>query len=706
MRLPEKLLNKLGYEKAQKKTAGFLSTEIQSDPQESVESEKVSGYKNFIDAFNRLPWLYAGSVALAMAMSKPELKLYKGRGAEKHEITDEEPLRLLQKPNPFMSHIELLQITVINLLITGNHFWNLVGTNEGNPVISPENPPVEIWWVKPEQIDIISHPTDYISQYLFRSSSGKTKNLDPSEIIHFKRANPDSYFRGTGAMPAGENAAILEFDATTYNKKFLENDGTPDGNYHFPDKPSRKQLKEFRDWHDRRHKGAKNAGRFGVTYGGIEYKETGKSPKDVQFVEMKKMNREETLATLGIPPSIVGLLEYANYSNMEVQQKKFWEDTVIPIATIIASKLTAQLAPLYDPEYYFEFDYSNISALQADEEKKSKVVQNVVTAGVMSRNEARERFYGLPPREGLDAIYLPMNLIPIIGSDKESPQAGTGKAKSLPSRQDDRKPTYWEDKTRKKILWENYVKRIESKEKPFIPLAEKYQERQGEEIVKRLKKYEKIADIAPEALLNVDEEAEKYKDTFLAWCKETVQQAGESGRLNARGYLYSLDGREILTKDEDDFLVTPEIEEELMNMVFYSGTEVNQTTIAQIDRTLRRAIKEEWTVEQFTQAIDAQIDDFKVWKARLWARTETTKFENWGQLEGYRQDEFIDRKLWLSAFGDTSRDEHMAADGQERLLDEDFDVGGEQLRYPGDPQGSAGNICNCLCTTAPVVMDI
>ncbi len=31
-------------------------------------------------------------------------------------------------------------------------------------------------------------------------------------------------------------------------------------------------------------------------------------------------------------------------------------------------------------------------------------------------------------------------------------------------------------------------------------------------------------------------------------------------------------------------------------------------------------------------------------------------------------------------------------------MDEAFDVGGEQLMYPGDPAGSAGNICNCRCT--------
>jgi hypothetical protein len=48
----------------------------------------------------------------------------------------------------------------------------------------------------------------------------------------------------------------------------------------------------------------------------------------------------------------------------------------------------------------------------------------------------------------------------------------------------------------------------------------------------------------------------------------------------------------------------------------------------------------------------------------------------------------------------------MAADGQVVGLDEPFIVGGEQLMYPGDPAGSPGNICNCLCDTFPEVMKI
>ena len=44
---------------------------------------------------------------------------------------------------------------------------------------------------------------------------------------------------------------------------------------------------------------------------------------------------------------------------------------------------------------------------------------------------------------------------------------------------------------------------------------------------------------------------------------------------------------------------------------------------------------------------------------------------------------------------------HLAADGQIRDVDKPFNVGGEELMYPRDPAGSAGNTINCGCYSVP-----
>ncbi len=79
-------------------------------------------------------------------------------------------------------------------------------------------------------------------------------------------------------------------------------------------------------------------------------------------------------------------------------------------------------------------------------------------------------------------------------------------------------------------------------------------------------------------------------------------------------------------------------------------------------------------------------------------RTEVNRASNFGALEGMQSLGIPMKKVWLSAFTEKSRPEHMDADGQEVGLNEPFEVGGEFLQYPGDPKGSAGNTINCLCS--------
>ena len=84
------------------------------------------------------------------------------------------------------------------------------------------------------------------------------------------------------------------------------------------------------------------------------------------------------------------------------------------------------------------------------------------------------------------------------------------------------------------------------------------------------------------------------------------------------------------------------------------------------------------------------------------ARTETVRASNAGTLETF-VDWGVKEKEWLSTKDDRVRIEHLEVDGQVVPIDEPFIVGGEELMYPGDASGSAGNVINCRCTELPVM---
>jgi len=716
------LAEKLGYVKAQepiKKTAGFMAAEAAGTPDRRPDRERVADYGLFIDTFRALPWLYAAGTALAIAATKPELKWYREikEGGEVHQeaVQGEAINQLCELPNPNLSWRELIQITVINLSLTGNAYWNLVGTKEDAP-IGPSNPPVEIWWVKPAQIQPLPDEAGNIVQYEFTGPTGQVKRLDQSEIIHFRLPNPGSYFLGMGMMEPLTSTATLEANSVAFMKNFMENDATPPFVFVHPGTPEKPERDRFYKAWDERHRGSKKTNRGGMIWGGMKIEKIADGTiKDIQYPELRKMNREEMLAAAGVPPSVVGLLEYANYSNMEVQQQKFWEDSVIPILGIIADKATIRLAPIFDPQLWAEFDYSNIKVLQEDDERRARIASLLISAGMRTPNQMAAQYFNAEPYEGGDSYYMTMSLVP-IGEDpgakaraQKRLARAEGRARRKTEAQEDpaEKPagSFWTSEERRKALWTAFEKRVGSAERAFVPEVESYLKAQAASIKEKALRAGSTAELQGLDLLDVHAEmlafADKYEGRYL-WAFE---RAGNAGYKATKGMIW-IAPEERKIKDQDEFRMSPEHKAKIRQQIEKSAVYFNETTFSVVAAEIAQAIEDEMTVEEAAQEIWESLINRLPWEARRIARTEMARTENFGGLAGYKQNENIELKGWLCSFVPASRDEHMSADGQEVPLDDAFIVGGEQLDYPGDHAGSAGNVINCLCTTYPVVGEI
>lgn len=88
-------------------------------------------------------------------------------------------------------------------------------------------------------------------------------------------------------------------------------------------------------------------------------------------------------------------------------------------------------------------------------------------------------------------------------------------------------------------------------------------------------------------------------------------------------------------------------------------------------------------------------------RAKVIARTETNRAWNAGVLAAAQYYQPPAGRGWVKVW-DTDvdgheRPAHKRAEGQTRSLSDTFQVGGEDLRFPGDPSGSPANVINCRC---------
>lgn len=117
-----------------------------------------------------------------------------------------------------------------------------------------------------------------------------------------------------------------------------------------------------------------------------------------------------------------------------------------------------------------------------------------------------------------------------------------------------------------------------------------------------------------------------------------------------------------------------------------------------INRRINRGLEEGFGTRKIAKELRDEAPELSRVRAERIARTETHVAAETGQFETAVNSGLDLVKTWVAVEDARTRPAHAAADGQfVPDLDGLFTVGGEKLRYPGDPNGSPGNIINCRC---------
>ncbi len=112
---------------------------------------------------------------------------------------------------------------------------------------------------------------------------------------------------------------------------------------------------------------------------------------------------------------------------------------------------------------------------------------------------------------------------------------------------------------------------------------------------------------------------------------------------------------------------------------------------------------------ELSQRIKEVAESYPGWMANRIAQTETTRAFNHATLEGYKKSTVVSGKEWVSNIMGNPRHppesefDHLGANGEVVDVDKPFVLTGEDLMYPGDDAGSAGNTISCHCSLMPVI---
>jgi hypothetical protein len=130
-----------------------------------------------------------------------------------------------------------------------------------------------------------------------------------------------------------------------------------------------------------------------------------------------------------------------------------------------------------------------------------------------------------------------------------------------------------------------------------------------------------------------------------------------------------------------------------------AGQALGEAVQPVLRETVAQAYAEGLSVPGTATRIRSAIRDASGWQSEMLARTDLNSLANGASSMAARLAG-IAYKTWLATLDDRTRPEHAAAHGQSVPVDQTFTVGGEDLDYPGDPDGSDENTINCRCSLA------
>lgn len=138
------------------------------------------------------------------------------------------------------------------------------------------------------------------------------------------------------------------------------------------------------------------------------------------------------------------------------------------------------------------------------------------------------------------------------------------------------------------------------------------------------------------------------------------------------------------------------IEEQAIEQV----TKINNTTKGLLKSIVERGMREGKSLREIAKDIRVIKEITNMHRAMTIAMTETHSATVYSINKAITATGLVTEREWMNAGDERVRSkpfDHIAANGERVGVNEKYTKTGEPLAYPGDPEGSVGNIARCRC---------
>jgi HK97 family phage portal protein len=316
------------------------------------------------------------------------------------ERADDNPLYgvLHDIANPLMSSYELRELLVRSLDLSGNFYARIERNARGQCTA--------LWPLHDVTIERL--PSGRLRYKVY--ADGQSEVLLAEECLHIRGPSRDGI---TGlsliAIARGSLGLALAHQETAH--ALSNNALQPSAAVSFAERLTAQQRTDFLGSMQNKFGGAANAGKLLVVDGGAKFDKLAFSPEDAELLNSRKLSNEDVARVFNVPPTAVGILDKATYSNVEQESRSLVQNCIGPLAGRIESALQrCLLGEVARRTLYVEFDLDGL--LRGDVKSRFEAYRIGREIGAFSPNDIR-RLENQPPIADGDTYHMPGNWVPL-----------------------------------------------------------------------------------------------------------------------------------------------------------------------------------------------------------------------------------------------------------------------------------------------------
>jgi len=259
--------------------------------------------------------VYACISAISETIASLPFEVYK-RTDTGREKAKQHPLYKLihDKPNGWQTALEFREMLQRHVLLRGNGYAEILRDSRGIKALIP---------LHPDSVTLLlNHNGNLVYDIVLHD--GRTKRLLQDEVLHLRYHPSDSTpYLGRSPIQVAQDTIALSLSEQQHGTNTFNNGTSLNGVIETLPTTTKDQAKNISDSWKANYSGVKNAGTTPVLPSGATFKPVSMSLIDSQWLESIQFSVLEVCRLFRIQPTIVGVLDNANYSNSVELARQF-----------------------------------------------------------------------------------------------------------------------------------------------------------------------------------------------------------------------------------------------------------------------------------------------------------------------------------------------------------------------------------------------